>query len=236
MSQYDSKKRRFAVEYRWQRDDSIFRSICLPFVTISLVQHRFNPFERTNDWILKDFSYQLEQVETLSRSCALSMGCALFSQTYKRKIYVKIRTKRSFIRALSTPIAQQRSAILSSYIFLRYGGIKADTFAWPSFSLWTKKVPVVMSEFSTPRRKEANVIDTRMLRFISLSGLHLDFHGATENVSFLLWITTLKLTDYNLSYNEYAIHFKYDMYSHFYFNISSFIFFIKKINNGEFVA
>lgn len=155
MSQYDSKKRRFAVEYRWQRDDSIFRSICLPFVTISLVQHRFNPFERTNDWILKDFSYQLEQVETLSRSCALSMGCALFSQTYKRKIYVKIRTKRSFIRALSTPIAQQRSAILSSYIFLRYGGIKADTFAWPSFSLWTKKVPVVMSEFSTPRAERS---------------------------------------------------------------------------------
>lgn len=154
LSQYDSKKRRFAVEYRWQRDDSIFRSICLPFVTISLVQHRFNPFERTNDWILKDFSYQLEQVETLSRSC-VGIRCALFSESYKRKIYVKIRTKRSFICALSRPIAQQRYAISSSYIFLRYRGIKADTFAWPSFSLWTKKVPVVISEFSTPRAERS---------------------------------------------------------------------------------
>lgn len=153
LSHYDSKKRRFAVEYRWQRDDSIFRSICLPFVTISLVQHRFNPFERTDDWILKDFSYQLEQAGTLSRSC-VSMRCALFSEIYKRKIYVKIRTKQSFI-ALSTPIDQQRSAISSSYIFPRYRGIKADTFAWPSFPLWTKKVPVVMSEFSTPRAERS---------------------------------------------------------------------------------
>lgn len=120
----------------------------------SLVQHHFNPFERTNDWILKDFSYQLEQVETLSRSC-VSMRRALFFEIYKRKIYVKIRTKQSFIRALSRPIAQQRSAISSSYIFLRYEGIKADTFAWPSFSLWTKKVPVVMSEFSTPRAERS---------------------------------------------------------------------------------
>lgn len=132
LSRYDRKKRRFAVEYRRQRDDSIFRSICLAFVTISLVQHRFSPFERTDDWILKDFSYQLEQAEMLSRSY-VSMRNALFPGTYKRKIYVKIRVKQSFIRALSTPIAQQRSAISSSYIFLRYRRIKADTFAWPSF-------------------------------------------------------------------------------------------------------
>lgn len=230
MSQYDSKKRRFVVEYRWQRDDSIFRSICLPFVTISHHQHRFNPFERANDWILKDFSYQLEQAETLSRSC-VSMCYALFSQTYKRKIYVKIRTKQSFIHALSTPIARQRSAISSSYIFLCYRGIKVDTFAWPSFSLWTKKVPVVMSEFPTPRAERSQRNRYADATFYFSKRIAFGFSGFMEQRKMppFCYELLLKLTIHNLSYNEYAIHFKYMIRIFIFISIFHIHFFYKKV-------
>jgi len=138
------------------RRDSIFRSIC-PFLRHHSVR-RFNPFERRDDWILKDFSYQPEQEHrnVISLMRQPWAYCLVFCGNLRAKNAYNAWNRQSLLFALcqrsSRSIRQRGSSPFHIHIYIyiyiyiyispRYTGrIKADTFASdPLFPLGAKKV------------------------------------------------------------------------------------------------
>jgi len=163
------------VEYRWQRDDSIFRSIYLSSVTISSNIDS----TRLNVQTIESWKISLMNWNKQKRYLAHASICLVFRNLQVKNIR-KNTNKVIFYLCFVNAYCPTKICYSSSYIFLRYQRIKADTFAWPSFLLWTKRVPVVMSEFSTPRAKRSQRNRYADATFYFSKRIAFGFSGFTE--------------------------------------------------------
>lgn len=198
LSQSGSESRRLAVEYRWQREDSIFRSICLPLRRRPVYASPIQPvWANVDDWILKDLSYQSEQERrnVVSVYTSTTRVAPCFPKFTSVNLRRRPSTQRSFVRASSMPIKRPTKGPALSHFHIYsppLPGIKADTFAWPSFALWTKEVSVVMSEFSAPRAERSQRNRYADATFYFSKRIASGFSAFTERREmspFLPWVT-----------------------------------------------
>lgn len=191
LSRNDSEKRRFAAEYRWQREEIAFSDqSALSFVTIPSVDSTSLNAETIESWKISLINRNKSR-ETLSRLCVnmRALPCVFRKFTSEKS---NVKPPIYFIRALSTIIASNKRGSLPFHIHVRFSPLyrenKSGHFRlWPTFPASNEKgMRLWCLSFRHLGQKEANVIDTRILCFMSLSGLHSDFRYSRKNVSFLL--------------------------------------------------